>query len=29
MSWGGFKHIASSYPGIKAKFNNYLNNRGN
>ena len=25
MSWDGFKHMASSYPGIKTKFNNYLN----
>ena len=25
MSWGGFKHILGSYPGINAKFNNYLN----
>ena len=22
MSWGGFKHILGSYPGIKTKFNN-------
>ena len=22
MSWGSFKHIVSSYPGIKAKFKN-------
>ena len=25
MSWDGFKHILGSYPGIKTKFNNYLN----
>ena len=26
ISWDGFKHMASSiYPGIKTKFNNYLN----
>ena len=25
MSWGGFKHILGSYPGIKTKFNTYLN----
>ena len=22
MSWGGFKHILGSYPGINTKFNN-------
>ena len=26
MSWDGFKHILGNYPGIKVKFNNYLNN---
>ena len=25
MSWDSFKHIISSYPDIKTKFNNYLN----
>ena len=25
MSWDSFKHIVSSYPGIKTKFSNYLN----
>ena len=25
MSWDGFEHILGSYPGIKTKFNNYLN----
>ena len=25
MSWDGFKHMSSAYPGIKTKFNNYLN----
>ena len=25
MSWDSFKHIVSSYPSIKTKFNNYLN----
>ena len=25
MSWDSSKHIVSSYPGIKTKFNNYLN----
>ena len=24
MSWGGFKHILGTHPGIKTKFNNYL-----
>ena len=27
MSWDGFKHTLGSYPGIKTKFNNYLNNQ--
>ena len=26
MNWDGFKHILGNYPGIKVKFNNYLNN---